>query len=192
MAPRNDVVSSRPPTKRGQVFLFLLEVLRPLFLLLGFLFRMLWIVAFSWWANPLLDHWMQSSFASEIRQAMPFLFDQYAGRVVPDPWSAANDPNQSYVAIGSRSVIFKFSKWRSENYEVIVSPVSSPAEFYDLWEALRAADPSGNPVPPPASESWFHFGQVLEPRFQLLEEAFKEENFPMTKEKLSRLRLQPR
>src|SRR5206468_6088103 len=39
-----------------------------------------------------------------------------------DPRSEANDPHMDYVCIGARNLIFKFGRWRSENYEVRVSP----------------------------------------------------------------------
>jgi hypothetical protein len=40
---------------------------------------------FSWWLNPALDRRAEKSFADEIKQAAPFLFDQYEGKVVSEP-----------------------------------------------------------------------------------------------------------
>jgi hypothetical protein len=186
------IARSRPPTFAGQVLVFLIEVFWPVLQLFGFLFRIIWKVVFSWWANPLFDRWMRNSFASEVRGAMPFLFDQFAGRVVPDPQPKSNDPMRSYLTISTSNLFFKFSRWRSEDYEIKISPLFAPTDSYDFMDALEAAGFNRDSSLSPAAESWYHFGKVLEPRFHVLEQAFKQTNFQATKEKLSQLRMHSR
>ena len=121
----------------------MLEALRPIFFVVGFV-RL----------NPLSDRWIQRAFADEIRRAMPFLFDRYEGRVIPDPRPEANDLNMDYVCVGTHNLIFKFARWRRENYEVRVSPSFAPTDLYELVDALRVADSAANAQPLPEAESW--------------------------------------
>lgn len=192
MGTRWYLAPSKPPARSGPIKAFFIEVLRPLILLIFFLLKVLWIVAFSWWVNPLLDRQMRNSFTSEIRQVMPFLFDRFGGRVIPDPSAAGNDYGLSYVSIASQDLIFKFSKWRSEDYRVRVSSVYSPTDFYDLVDALRAIDLAQNQQFSPYPESLLQYSRLLEPRYELLVESFREENFDKTRATLAEMRLLPR
>lgn len=176
----------------GRAAVFLLVVCRPILLLIGFVLRLVYRLFFSWWLNPALDHWNRKAFADEVRQAMPFLFDQYKARVVPDPRPEANDPHMDYVCIRARNLIFKFGRWRSENYEVRVSPSFAPTDSYEIVDALRVADPAANAQPFPEVASWKLLSRILEPSFHLLETAFHQDNFQDTKFRLAQLRLTPR
>jgi hypothetical protein len=177
------------PTTSARIVLFLLEVFRPILFVLGFVLRLLYRLLFSWWLNPLFDRWVQKAFADEIRQAMPFLFDRYQGRVIPDPRPEANDPQMDYVCVGTQNLIFKFARWRRENYEVRVSPSFAPTDSYELADALRVADSAANAQAFPEVNSWRHFSRLLEPRFRSLEVVFSKDNFQRTKLKLAGLRL---
>jgi len=157
--------------------------------LVGFVLRLLYRLLFSWWLNPLFDRWIQKAFADEIRKAMPFLFDRYEGRVVPDPRPEANDPNMGYVCIGTQNLIFKFARWRRENYEVRVSPSFAPTDSYELVDALRVVDSAANAQSFPEADGWQLFSRLLEPRFRFLEVAFSKDNFQKTKLNLAKLRL---
>src|SRR6266576_2678011 len=53
-----------------------------------------------------------------------------------DPRSEANDPHMDYVCIGARNLIFKFGRWRRENYEVRVSPSFARTDSYEIVDAL--------------------------------------------------------
>jgi hypothetical protein len=77
---------------------------------------------FSWWLSPALDRRSQKSFADEIKQAAPFLLAQYEGKVVSDPRSEAHDRGVRGVCITSGNLFLRFSQWRTESYDVRVSP----------------------------------------------------------------------
>jgi hypothetical protein len=82
-----------------------------------------------------------------------------------------------YICIGARNLIFKFGRWRSENYEVRVSPSFAPTDSYEIVDALRVADPAANAQPFPEVASWKLLSRFLEPRFHPLETAFHQDNF---------------
>jgi hypothetical protein len=164
-------------------------VFGPLLRLVGFVLKILYNVFFSWWLNPALDHWVQESFASEIRQAFPFLFTQYRGKVVPSPRPEAQSPEMAYVSIATVNLVFEFSRWRNENYAVRVSPTVAPKDSYDLIDALRVVEPAGQTILSPSVDGWRLFARLLEPRFLLLETAFNQEKFGYAKQKLAQLRL---
>lgn len=178
-------MQTRPATMSARILLFLIEVLRPILLLIGFVLRLSYQVFFSWWLNPVFDHWIRSDFAKEIRQAIPSLFDLHGGRVVPDPKPSTNDRNMSYLCVASTYLVFKLCRWHGENYAVQVAPRFSPTDFYDLLNALRFTDPTANTNAPLLNVSWRGWGELLEPRFLLLERAFSAEEFPDTKARLA-------
>ena len=71
--------------------------------------------------------------------------------MVSDPRPEANDPHMDYVCVGTRNLIFKFARWRRENYEVRVSPSLAPTDSYELVDALRVADSAANAQAVPRS-----------------------------------------
>ena len=176
-------------TTSPKVLRFLLEVFRPILLVVGFVLRLFYRLSFSWWLNPLFDRSIQNAFADEIRQAMPFLFDRYKGRVVSDPRPEANEPYMDYACVGTQDLIFKFARWRGEKYEVRVSPSFAPTDSYELADALCVADSAANAQAFREADRWQLFSQLLEPRFSSLELAFSKDNIQNTKLKLAKLRL---
>lgn len=150
---------------------------------IAFVLKILYKAFFSWWLNPALDHWSQKSFVNEIRRAFPFLFSKYQAKSVPNPRPGVQSP-----CISTTNVVFEFTRWRDENYAISVSPTFAPRDSCDLIDALRVVDPREEALPSPSANSWTVFVRVLEPRCPLLEVAFKQENFPSTKEKLAQLR----
>jgi len=109
-----------------------------------------------------------------------------------DPRSEANDPHMDYVCIGARNLLFKFGRWRSENYEVRVSPSFARTDSYEIVDALGVADPAANAQPFLEVASWKLLSRFLEPRFHPLETAFHRDNFQDIKFRLAQLRLTPR
>lgn len=165
----------------------MLEVFRPIFFLVGFVSRLFYRVGFSWWLNPLFARWVQNGFAEEIKQKIPFLFGLYGYgyKVVEDPMANANDESMDYICIASHSLIFKFRRWHRENYGIQIAPSFAPTELYDVLDALLLVDPQTKIDRSKLDTNWRCWGNLLEPRFRLLEEAFDPEHFDRTKAALS-------
>lgn len=168
--------------------MFLLEVLSPFLWLIGFIFRSIYKLFFSWWLNPTFEGRFRKWFAEDIKQGMPFLFDQYSARVVRDPKPQVNDPNMDYVCLASAGLVFKFARWHRENYTVQVAPTFAPADLCDILDVLRVIDPTANTRDRLLDTSWRQFGKLLEPRFQLLAQAFDTEHFAETKRQIAESR----
>jgi hypothetical protein len=184
MARRRLIVQSRHKTRTAQVLVFLVDVLKPLFLVVGFVFRAVYRVFFAWWLNPMLKRAEEQSFAEDIKRAAPFLFDQYRGRIVPCPRPDAHDPRSNYICIATRNLVFEFCRWHGEIQNIRVSPLFSPNDSFDLLDTLLAADPGAQSV---RVVSWHQFTRLLEPRIDLLEAALNRENFEATRNKLLHL-----
>ena len=121
----------------------------------------------------------------EIKDAIPTLFDLHGGRVISDPKPDTNDSNMDYLCVASRSLIFKFCRWHRENYAVQVAATFASTEFYDVLDAVHLVDPTANTKLAMLDGSWRVWGQLLDPRFHLLEQAFNAEHFPDTKARLA-------
>jgi hypothetical protein len=169
----------------ARVLLFLIAVLRPFFLLIRFVLRLIYQVLFSWWLNPAFGRWIRNGFEQEIRLEIPSLFDLHGGRMIPDPKPYTNDDQMDYLCVGSISLIFKFRRWRRENYGVQVAPTFAPTEFYELPNVLRVVEPTADTKLQMLEVSWRLWGQLLEPRFHLVEKAFDSGRFPDTKSTLA-------
>ena len=182
---RHTRLQNRRPSATAQVLVFLFQVFRPVFWIIGFVFRMVNPVLFSWWANPLFDRWVRSGFADDIRDAIPTLFDLHGGKVIPDPKPESNNEGMDYVCISTPSLVFKFRRWHRESYGIEVAPMFAPKESFELLDVLNALDATTIPDRNLMDGSWRYWGKLLEPRFQLLEQALTSTHFQNTKKKLS-------
>ncbi|HWY32202.1 MAG TPA: hypothetical protein VNX46_15680 [Candidatus Acidoferrum sp.] len=152
--------------------------------IIRFIFRSINLVLFSWWVNRLFDRWIRNGFAADIRGAIPALFDLHGGKVIRDPKPETNDGGMDYVCISTPTLLFKFRRWHRENYGVEVAPPFAAKESFELLDILNALDTT---VVPDRNfmnlmdTSWRYWGELLEPRFKLLEHAFSSEHFQETK-----------
>lgn len=153
----------------------------------GLALKVLYRVFFSWWLNPALDVWTQKSFANEIHEAFPFLFEQYHATVVRPP-RPAQSSGIGCIFIAATNLIFEFTRWRDENCAINVSPTFAPKNSYDLIDALRVVDPEGLEILSPSRNGWTGFRRLLEPRFELLRLAFNQENFGNTEQSIAQFR----
>jgi hypothetical protein len=162
----------------------LIELFRPFLRLVGLILSGGYKFFFSWCANPALDRWTRQSFAREIEEYFPFLFDQFAAKIVPCPRPQAQDPQMGYVCFATPNILFEFSHWHGENHAIRVSPTLDPLDSYDVADALRVLAPPEKTIRMPTIESWRLFARLLEPKMPLLEAAFDPTNFPDTRRKL--------
>jgi len=131
--------------------------------------------------NPLYDHWVRDDFAKDIRKAIPSLFDRHGGRVVPDAKPYGNDENMDYVCVACPSLILKFRRWHRENYSIEIAPAFAPTDSYEVIDALLLVDSQADVDQSKLDVDWWRWGNLIEPRFVLLEHAFDAEHFAETK-----------
>ena len=179
----------RPKTVLARILIFLIEVFGPILRLVGFIVQAIYGAFFFWWLNPALDRRAEKSFADEIKQAAPFLFAQYDGKVISEPRPETRGSSDRSVCIASGNLFLRFSQWRTENYNVRVSPTFAPNDSYDLVDALRVVDPARATEVPPDINNWHHFARLLEPRFEKMQGSFNQENFADSKRKFASLRV---
>ena len=177
-------LNSRPRSFTQRLANNLIEIFRPLLPLVGLIFGGFYKFFFSWWANPALDRWARQSFAREIKEAFPFLFNQFAAKLVPCRRPQAHDPHIGYVCFATPNIVFEFSHWHGENHAIRVSPTLDSRDCFDMAEALRVLAPPEKTIPGPTTDSWRFFARLLEPKMALLEVAFDPANFPDTRRKL--------
>ena len=154
---------------------------------IGYLLWGIYKLILGCWLEPILNRSFRRAFAEDIRRAMPFLFERYGAKIIRDPSPESNDPYQDYVTLGASNLVFKFSKWRDENFAIDVSPTYAPGDSRKLVDAIRAVNPAEKATGSISDVSWRPWGKILEPNFALLQEAFKEDNYAATKEKVSQV-----
>jgi hypothetical protein len=107
--------------------------------------------------------------------------------VVPNPQPQPRDPGVGEVCVVSGNLFLRFSQWRSESYDVRVSPTFAPNDSYNLLDALYVVDPARGTDLPSDLRNWHHFARLVEPRFEQMQAAFNPENFVDTKRKFALL-----
>ncbi len=155
-------------------------VLRPLFIGIGFIVKMVYSIAFAWWLDPWMQRKANRALLDDITRYFYFLVSPSladvspAINVLPSEWPTAE--------ISWKNLLFNITRWRDETI-VSVAPRHLPRESYSLGPLVAALEHR-------------HFSErdtvndledaarLLRPRLQTLNLAFSEQEFPRTRERL--------
>jgi hypothetical protein len=159
---------------------FLIEVFRPVYLLLSFVLRFVYKLLFGW-----LEIWSQkkadASLLYDIRVNLHFLFPM--GSVVRERWYRVLPFDYASVRVNYGNVCYCFTRGREE-LNLSLSPRHAPREIYELAVAIAALDSTDVTEQKPTSHL-SDVGDVLRPRLDTLNDAFSESHYPDFRTKLS-------
>jgi hypothetical protein len=166
----------RRPSTSARV---LVGVLRPPFLVLGFIFGNLYKLCFGW-LDRRVARKNEQRFADDIRSHLSFLFTEHGAQIIPNQGTAFPPGfDGAYVTVAVGTMQLRFVRGRGD-FGVSVASESAPQH----WEDFRlVADDIGEwdtSQPRPYSYSLETFASVLRPRFARLQEALSKDRFEAT------------
>jgi hypothetical protein len=151
---------------------FLVLVMRPVFLAVGFIIRWFWKLLFSWWLEPLLDRRYQESLQEDIRRHIPFLFFEHDAAFLPDVHKSRYGEVEAVIQM--RDFRIKFSRFRDQ-HDVLVASNKQPDLFQEITAFLDNADFRAgrrrNPGVPYSYSSWTEAGWILQQNWDRLTKA---------------------
>jgi hypothetical protein len=159
---------------------FIIAVVRPLNVVVGFLFRLVTAVLFGWLAI-LLQRRADSSLLYEVRTELYFLFP--AGSVVKERWYRVLPFDYASVGINYHNVCFWITRGRGElNVSIAIRDVPRPT--YEIGLVVAALDSTVATEQKPI-RYLLQVADLLRPRIEAINDAFSESKYPEFKEKLS-------
>src|SRR5947199_1343664 len=167
------LVTRRQPSISARV---VVGVLRPPFLVLGFILGNLYKLCFGW-LDRRLSRQNEQRFADDIRSHLSFLFTEHAAQIIPNqgtPFPPSFDG--AYVTVAVGAVQLRFVRGRGD-FSVSVASEFAPQH----WEDVRlVADDIGEwdtSLSRRYSYSLETFERVLRPRLAGLQEALSKDRF---------------
>lgn len=152
-----------------------LQLLTPFFLGLGFIIKIVYMVVFAWWLDPLLRRQANRDLVNDIKTNLPFLVSEVSSmKVMRADWPE--------VKIICGNLLFTITRWRGD-ITVSVAPSHSPTESYELGPLVAAIERR-------------HFSErdivndlvdaehLLRPRLHELNAAFSEQEYPSIRKRL--------
>lgn len=116
----------------------LIELLRPIAVPFGLAAKATYWLLLGWWLDGRMSRQGQNRLAQEIRQALPFLFSQYKGRVVPSEGIIFPEPfDYSTVTVLTDDLLIRFIRGRGE-LGVNIAPAERPNDWHELPRVIRA------------------------------------------------------
>lgn len=164
---------------------FSLWVLRPPAIVIGFIAVNLYRLLIGWWLDRTTSKNNERVFAEEIRNALPFLFVEYDGKIVPN--EGIRSPlrfDYAIVTVAARNLLLRFVRGRDE-FRVDVAPKHEPRDWQEVSLVLTAIDSVKGFGLQPLYYRLGDFARLIRPRLLVLDDAFSDEHYVSTKAKLS-------
>lgn len=147
----------------------------------GFIVGNVYSLLFGWYDKRLAKR-AQQEFVQDVRDQLSFLFSDYDAQIVSElEIKRLSDIDWPSVTLSANGMLFKFLLWRGE-LSASVAPKQNPNDWDNLLLALSLLDES---VKRDAGGDLFHLAQLLKPRMGLLSQAFAENEYAATKQRLS-------
>jgi hypothetical protein len=163
----------------------IVALLRPAYVVAGFVVRVIGIVLFRW-INVLLQKSRNSALEGDVEANLYFLYS--SGQVIKQPWSVVHPFDYATVLILCRNIYFRFTRGQGQ-LNIILSPESDPADRHELHVVLAALDSTDVREQFPA-KYLPDAAELLRPRMSALNDAFSREQYPKFREMLSRVDLE--
>ena len=148
--------------------------------------RTLWLLI-GWWRGPQLARRQERQFAEEIRTTLPFLFDEWAGKIVPNVGIRFPPPfDYAVVTVAVHNFLLRFIRGRDE-FRVDVAPKTDPKNWQEVSMVLTAIGALQGYALRLEYYRLADFGRLMYPRMADLNAAMSEEKVASTHENLSPL-----
>ena len=154
-------------------------VLRPPFLLLGFIFGNLYKLCFGW-LDRRLARQNEQRFADDLRSHLSFLFTEYGAQIIPNqgtPFPPSFDGAYVTVAVGALQL--RFVRGRGD-FSVSVASEYAPQHWEDFHLVADNIGEWNTSQSRPYSYSLETFEGVLRPRLAGIQQALSKDRFETT------------
>ena len=166
----------RQPSLRVRL---LIAVLRPPFLVLGFIFGNLYELCFGW-LDRRMARQSEQRFADDIRTYLSFLFTEHGARIIPNEGVPFPPPlDGAYVTVAVGPLRLRFIRGRGD-FSVRVASEFAPQDWEDFCLVADGISEWDTSRPQPYSYSLETFEDVLRPRLARLQEALSKGSFEAT------------
>jgi len=117
----------------------LFRVIRPPLVLLRFVLNSGYALLFSWWLDKRLVDSSNREFAADIRKHLPFLFEQYGARILPNDREPPPSFDFALVTVVADDIVLRFFRDRG-TVTVRASSTSAPDDSHELTTLLNVVD----------------------------------------------------
>jgi len=153
---------------------------------MGKMYRLL----FEWWLDVPMARREQERLTQEVCEAMPFLFTEYGGQIVPNEGVRFPPRGGAFVTIAIGHLLLRF--WEGlDGFSVWVASKLHPAGPWSDWKrvesVLKVIDRPEDAGPPPKIWRLAQAGPVLRAELPRLQEATSEGQWDLVKRKVNAL-----
>jgi len=157
------------PPKKGVGYFVAIYLIRPPLAVLGFILSPVWVLLGL--SDKQLALRSQKKLERDVRDLLPFLFDERHGRVVPNqgvPFPPGFD--YAFVTVSVDNLLIRFCRGRGD-VDVRVASDDPPTEWHDLPLVLALMEKQDDP------QRWNfvdlrHASRLLEPQMDRVKRAF--------------------
>lgn len=161
---------------------FLIDVLRPPALTIGFVIKGLYRLLIGWWYEPRVRTLQQNHLLQEVQEQFGFLFTTHTARIVSNDdigqLAALDCP---VVTVSAEGLLLRFIEHRGTR-RVHVASERLPTEWHDLSSVLNAIEP--DKVRRHSIVFFQDAARLLGGDWDLVRAAFSPERYPELREQL--------
>lgn len=150
-----------------------LVLLRPIARAIGAIVSPIYELAFQ----PLSERSQRKSekrLQDEIRRNLPWLFERYGGKVIPNTQNYRRAFDYAVVTVALGNIFIRFVRGRGE-LRADIAPAHAPTNWEEVAEAIESA--GLGKVPRPQYYSLNDLGRLLEQNLDHLNAAFAEDQY---------------
>jgi hypothetical protein len=176
-------MANRPP-KIGVGYLIANYLIRPPLAVLGFILSPVWVLLGL--SDKQLALRNQKKLERDVRELLPFLFDEHRGRVVPNqgvPFPPGFD--YAFVTVSVDNLLIRFCRGRGD-VDIAVASGNASTGWHDLCLVLALLEKKNDP------QRWSfvslrHASRLLEPQMDRLKQAFAEDSGQDLRQRLANI-----
>ncbi len=158
-----------------------ITVLRPPFMVLAFVFKIIDKACFAWWLSPWLQKRGNQKLCDDVQENLYFLYS--GGQVIKEKRTEILPFDYAIVRIIFGNVVFCFTRGRDE-LNVSLSPRHAPNHTHLLPVVISALD--SKDVTEQRRVSYLsEVAELLRPRLDAVNQAFSEQAYPDFQKKLA-------
>lgn len=162
----------------------LIELLRPVAVPIGIAAKGLYWLLFGWWLDKYQGRRGEKQLLQDVENALPFLFAEYNGRVVPNEGVQFPEPfDCATITVALENLLFRFVRGQGE-LGVNIAPAGAPHDWHELSLVLAAVNGVEELERRPIVDLW-RAAALLQPNISRLIQVFASRDYDRVKRQLA-------